>query len=305
MNKNYIFIGIAGIISLYAVLCLVSQPFANVVLSTIIVLGGILGALFFVFQKQLYQFSINFTPVEYRLGQNALRNQNCMVQYFPNEKLIVMDNLGDNTIGKRTFTVKKATVDVDKYWFKICRIFNKYATLDSLAAFCRRGTPVDIITLSPAKKVQEAAPKKKVVDSSLYNKIPEANRPQVKMPEIASFNELSQPQHVTKAEDEATYNEDFLNLSDIMQQSTAKININTATASEISVLPGINIAIAKRVVEYRDLNGGFKSIDEFLQVAEVKEHFIPKIKEMIAIDGASQNNNSAIEKQNEGRLLDW
>ena len=70
MNKNYIFIGIAGIISLYAVLCLVSQPFANVVLSTIIVLGGILGALFFVFQKQLYQFSINFTPVEFRLGQN-------------------------------------------------------------------------------------------------------------------------------------------------------------------------------------------------------------------------------------------
>lgn len=306
MNKNYIFIGIAGIVSLYAVLCLVSQPLANVVLSTIIVLGGILGTLFFVFQKQLYQFSINFTPVEYRLGQNALRNQNCMVQYFPNEKLIVMDNLGDNTIGKRTFTVKKATVDVDKYWFKICRIFNKYATLDSLAAFCRRDTQVDIITLSPAKKVQEQAPKKKkVVDNSVYNKIPEANRPQVKMPEIANFNELSQPQHVTKAEDEATYTEDFLNLSDIMQQSSAKVNINTATASEIAVLPGINIVIAKKVVEHRDLNGGFKSIDEFLQVAEVKEHFIPKIKEMITLDGASQNNNSAIEKQNEGRLLDW
>lgn len=307
MNKNYIFIGIAGIIALYAVLCLVSQSLANVVLATIIVLGGILGTLFFVLRRQLYQFSINFTPAEFRLGMNALRNQNCMVQYFPNDKLIVMDNLKDDALGKRTFTIKKQAVDVDNYWFKICRIFNKYATLDSLAAFCRRDTQVDIITLSSGQKqAGDAVPKKKkVIDSDAYNRSPETYRPQVKMPEVANFNELKQPQNVTKAEDEAVYVEDFLNMSDIMQQSASKVNINTATASEIAMLHGINIAIAKKAVEYRDLNGGFKSVDEFLQVAEVKEYFIPKIKEMITLDGASQNNNSAIEKQNEGRLLDW
>lgn len=302
MKKNYIFIGLAAIIALYAMLIQVSQALANVILSTIIILSGILCAIYFAFKNQLYQFSINLAPTEFRLGTNVLRNQNCMVQYFPNNKIIVLDNFGDRK-EKRSFTINKKNANVDYFWFKICRIFNKYATLDSLAAFCRLDTNIDVITIS--SEPTQKSTKKKVIIDDIYNRTPETYRPKQSTPEITDFNNLQKPQNVTKAEDEAVYVEDFLNMSDIMQQSTAKININTATASEISVLHGINIAIAKKVVEYRDLNGGFKTVDEFLKVAEVKEHFIPKIKEMITLEGNSQNNNSDIEKQSEGRLLDW
>ncbi|HRI43598.1 MAG TPA: helix-hairpin-helix domain-containing protein [Fimbriimonadaceae bacterium] len=45
-----------------------------------------------------------------------------------------------------------------------------------------------------------------------------------------------------------------------------QISINGASAIQLEELPGVGPAIAARIVEYRQANGGFKSIDELERV---------------------------------------
>ena len=44
--------------------------------------------------------------------------------------------------------------------------------------------------------------------------------------------------------------------------SLAAVNINTASSAELEALPGIGPAKAKSIVEYRQKNGAFKSVEE-------------------------------------------
>lgn len=44
------------------------------------------------------------------------------------------------------------------------------------------------------------------------------------------------------------------------------ININSATSAQLQTLDGIGPAYAQRIIEYREANDGFDSIDELLNV---------------------------------------
>ena len=47
--------------------------------------------------------------------------------------------------------------------------------------------------------------------------------------------------------------------------STAVVNLNTASATDLEGLPGIGAKTAARIVEYRQKNGPFKKIEEILE----------------------------------------
>lgn len=46
----------------------------------------------------------------------------------------------------------------------------------------------------------------------------------------------------------------------------APVNINTADAEALDSLPGIGPAKAAAIIEYRETNGSFKTVDELLEV---------------------------------------
>src|SRR5262245_43882757 len=48
-----------------------------------------------------------------------------------------------------------------------------------------------------------------------------------------------------------------------------KVNLNTASASELSALPGVGEKLAARIVEHRQKVGGFKSTQELMNVKGV------------------------------------
>lgn len=63
----------------------------------------------------------------------------------------------------------------------------------------------------------------------------------------------------------------------------SKININSATASELDTLAGIGPSYAARIIEYRDGHGGFKSIEEIKNVTGIGDATFSKIKDQIEI----------------------
>ncbi|OPJ55574.1 helix-hairpin-helix domain-containing protein [Alkalithermobacter paradoxus] len=75
-----------------------------------------------------------------------------------------------------------------------------------------------------------------------------------------------------------------ITISSNTQNSSGKININRADEMQLKSLPGIGEAIAKRIVTYRDQNGGFKSIDEIKNVSGIGDKKFEDIKELISIN---------------------
>jgi competence protein ComEA len=64
------------------------------------------------------------------------------------------------------------------------------------------------------------------------------------------------------------------------------VNLNTATATQIATLPGIGEKAAKLIIEYRDKNGGFKKIEELMNVKGIGEKSFLKLKPLITVGDA-------------------
>ena len=65
--------------------------------------------------------------------------------------------------------------------------------------------------------------------------------------------------------------------------AAAPVNLNTATAAQLEVLPGIGARTAERIVEYRQKNGGFKKIEELMNVRGVGEKSFLNLKPLITV----------------------
>jgi competence protein ComEA len=60
--------------------------------------------------------------------------------------------------------------------------------------------------------------------------------------------------------------------------AVAKIDLNKATAEQLSKCPGITSALAKAIVEYREKSGPFKAPEELLKVKGITNGILDKIK---------------------------
>lgn len=66
----------------------------------------------------------------------------------------------------------------------------------------------------------------------------------------------------------------------------ARLNLNTATAAQLDALPGIGPKTAQRILEYRQKIGGFKKIEQLMNVRGVGEKNFLRLKDRITVGPA-------------------
>lgn len=65
--------------------------------------------------------------------------------------------------------------------------------------------------------------------------------------------------------------------------SSRVVNINTAGQPELEALPGIGPSLAKRILEFRQKNGNFKSTSDLMAVSGIGERKFEQLKNLITV----------------------
>ena len=79
----------------------------------------------------------------------------------------------------------------------------------------------------------------------------------------------------------ALYNNQIIVIPKISEE--VLISINSADLKQLSSLPGIGIKTAEKIIEYRNNNGSFNSLEELMNVKGIGKSKFNKIKEYITL----------------------
>lgn len=72
--------------------------------------------------------------------------------------------------------------------------------------------------------------------------------------------------------------------SEVASQKGNKVNLNTADLSELQTISGIGQKRAQDILDYREANGKFNSVDDLKNVSGVGAKTLEKLKEYVTVD---------------------
>lgn len=62
-----------------------------------------------------------------------------------------------------------------------------------------------------------------------------------------------------------------------------RIRVNSATAAELDELPGVGPVLAERIVEHRDRNGPFATVEDLLDVPGIGERKLASLRDLVVV----------------------
>lgn len=71
---------------------------------------------------------------------------------------------------------------------------------------------------------------------------------------------------------------------DVNGKESGLVNINTANLEELMTLPGIGEVIAQRIIDHREANGAFVSVDELDQVSGIGSKRLDAIRDYVTVE---------------------
>ena len=123
-------------------------------------------------------------------------------------------------------------------------------------------------TVSKALTIQSESP----TTSSKADKIPNA--------ETTEPSSINAPVNAVSSDNSHAVIEENTNL-----KGTRIVNINTAAAEELATyLPGVGEVTAALIIEYRNENGAFNSVDEIINVKGIGEKKLEQLRPFVSIN---------------------
>jgi len=66
--------------------------------------------------------------------------------------------------------------------------------------------------------------------------------------------------------------------------SQGQVNLNTASSEELQRLPGIGPTMADRILAYRTTNGGFRTVEDLMQVSGIGQKKFEKLRPFLTVN---------------------
>lgn len=119
----------------------------------------------------------------------------------------------------------------------------------------------------------------------------EVNYPgDITLPLYATVSDALAAADVTDDADTSTLNpntiltdHDVINVPSLSETEIGRISINTATAEQLTALPGIGTATAEKIVAYREENGFFQTLEDLMNVSGIGEAKFAALEDLICL----------------------
>ncbi|MBL9031418.1 MAG: helix-hairpin-helix domain-containing protein [Phycisphaerae bacterium] len=72
--------------------------------------------------------------------------------------------------------------------------------------------------------------------------------------------------------------------SETPARTDPRVDLNTATAAELELLPGIGPALAKRIIDYRAAAGRFRSVEDLDNVSGIGPKIMERLRPLVRVE---------------------